>query len=148
MRWPTFGALLTRSAAKSSSGAAVEKEVAPRKTLNRSLGDMGERAAAQYLQKHGYRILVRNHRCPAGEIDIIAEHSGVLAFVEVKTRSPRALASPRSAVDVEKQRRIRNSAAHYLGAFREPSPHRFDIVEVYLDSRDHVERLEMLQGAF
>lgn len=131
-----------------SCEAAGPQDRASRKTLNRSVGDRGEEAAAKHLQKLGYRILERQHRCPAGEVDIIAEHNGTIAFVEVKTRSPRALLPAQDAVDTEKQRRIRNSASHYLAAFREPSPHRFDIVAVYLDENDHVKTIEVFIEAF
>ena len=36
------------------------------------LGALGERLAAKYLEKKGYRILERNFRCRMGEIDLIA----------------------------------------------------------------------------
>ena len=107
-----------------------------RKTLNRVIGNLGEQAAAKELQRQNYRILGRNYRCDAGEIDVIAEHRGHVVFVEVKTRSPRALASPEDAVDAEKRQRIRSAAAHYLSAYRQASPRRFDIVSVLLDDLD------------
>lgn len=49
-------------------------------------GAAGEDAASRYLEKTGYRILERNWRVKAGEIDIIAEKDGVIYFVEVKYR--------------------------------------------------------------
>jgi putative endonuclease len=36
------------------------------------LGKSGEQAAAEYLESCGLRILDRNWRCAAGEIDIVA----------------------------------------------------------------------------
>src|SRR2546421_87475 len=58
-----------------------------RAMLNRVLGQEGERAAARFLRKYrGMRILMRNYRGPAGEIDLIARDGDVLVFVEVKTR--------------------------------------------------------------
>ena len=42
---------------------------------------------AAFLEEHGYRILEKNYRCRAGEIDLIAWHQGYLVFVEVKYRS-------------------------------------------------------------
>ena len=119
-----------------------------RKKMNRTLGNFGEDVAAKLLLRSGYRILERNYRCAAGEIDIIAEHRGKIAFVEVKTRSPRAFLPPAEAVDQEKQRRIKNSAAVYLSGYRQASPHRYDIVAVYLDERDCVAKIELMQAAF
>ena len=45
---------------------------------------VAEDLAAEYLSSNGYRIINRNYRKPWGEIDIIAEKEGIIAFVEVK----------------------------------------------------------------
>ncbi len=52
----------------------------------RALGEVGERLAAQHLLAKGYRIRERNFRTREGEIDIIAQHGDMLAFVEVRCR--------------------------------------------------------------
>ena len=39
---------------------------------SKKIGSRYEQAAADFLQDRGYKILERNFRCPAGEIDIIA----------------------------------------------------------------------------
>ena len=51
------------------------------------IGELGEKLAADFLEKRGYRILARNFKIlPFGELDIIARApEGVLVFVEVKT---------------------------------------------------------------
>ena len=118
------------------------------KQSNRRTGDAGEQAAADHLRARGYRILERNYRCRAGEIDIIAEDRGRIAFVEVKTRSPRAVMPPRSAVDAEKEHRIRKAARFYLGSYHDPSPVRFDVVSVWVDESLAVEKIEVEQDAF
>lgn len=51
------------------------------------LGQEGERLAAEYLAKIGYRIIERNYRYHRNEIDIIARDHRTLCFIEVKTRS-------------------------------------------------------------
>jgi putative endonuclease len=98
----------------------------------------------------GFRILRRNWSPGRGrnEIDIIAEQRGTIVFVEVKTRSPRSLRSPGSAVDEEKRRRIRRAAASFLARYREPAPHRFDVVSVFLDSQDQIREVALDSGAF
>lgn len=119
-----------------------------RKLLNRAIGNLGEDAASDFLRRRGYRILERNWRCSSGEIDIIAEHRGFLAFVEVKTRSPRSYFSPAEAVDEKKQSRIRAAAAVYLASWREASPRRFDVVSVLLDDSDQIISVELEISAF
>ncbi len=137
---------------RNSSCPAVSVEhgtAATREDIRRKqLGRLGEDAAEEALLRNGYRILDRNYSCRSGEIDIIAEHDGHIAFVEVKTRSPRSWNTPESAVTTEKQARIIRAAAYYLGAFRDPSPTRYDIVSVFTDDEGAVTKVEVKAGAF
>ncbi len=89
-----------------------------------ALGERGEDHAARFLRKAGLKVLARNYRCDAGEIDIIALHHETLVFVEVKTRSSDASVLPEAAVDKDKQAHIRAVARHYLAAH--PQARRFD----------------------
>nr|WP_232478476.1 YraN family protein [Roseomonas rosulenta] len=38
------------------------------------------------MEREGWAVLARRARTPAGEIDLVAERSGLLAFIEVKAR--------------------------------------------------------------
>jgi putative endonuclease len=49
------------------------------------VGAIGERVAAEYLKRHGFRVRDRNIARKTGELDIIAEKENTLHFVEVKT---------------------------------------------------------------
>ncbi len=93
-------------------------------------GRPGEAAAAVFLRNLGYRILERNYRCPAGEIDLVAEHGDTLVFVEVKSRSSVRFGTPAAAVTRSKQRHIARAASDYLLKHREQTsrPCRFDVV--------------------
>lgn len=96
-----------------------------------SLGRWGEEVATRFLKKGGYAIVARNLRTPVGEIDIIARHGKVLAFVEVKTRRTLAFGTPQEAVGPTKQRQIIRTAEWYLasGKGRGLQP-RFDVIAV------------------
>jgi putative endonuclease len=96
------------------------------------LARSGEDIAAAYLARRGWRILGRNVRCGrTGEIDIVAERGGVLAFVEVKTRTTDRFGTPGEAVTRQKQIRIRALARQYLMSARpRAAAIRFDVVEV------------------
>jgi len=86
-----------------------------------------------HLRRQGYKHLVSNYRSRWGEIDLVCRHDNILAFVEVKTRGPQALASPGASVNASKQRRLIRTAQAYLQELkvREVSA-RFDVVEVLL----------------
>ncbi len=107
-------------------------------TEKRRLGTFGEKAAARFLKKNGYRIKHKNY-CPQGhEIDIVAENKEYIIFVEVKTRTigrenqrePR----PSSSVTPEKQRSVISAAKHYLAFHPNDKKKRMDVIEVYANS--------------
>lgn len=81
-----------------------------------ALGREGERAAAEYLERAGLRILDRNWRCADGEIDIVAAERRVLVVCEVKTRSDTRYGGPLEAITRSKQARLRRLAARWLVA--------------------------------
>lgn len=103
------------------------------------LGVLGERAAADYLTAHGYKIRERNFRSRFGEIDLIATKGPYLCFVEVKTRGTRAIARPAASVTASKQRKILLTAEYYIARHRHLLERsglqpRFDVAEVYADA--------------
>ena len=55
------------------------------------IGEIGENIAVKFLVKHGFAILDRNYTKKWGEIDIIAEKSNKLYFIEVKSVSRETL---------------------------------------------------------
>jgi putative endonuclease len=121
---------------------------APQRPAHLRVGARGEAAAGALLEAGGCFILARNYRCPFGEIDLIALDQGVLAFVEVKTRSSTAWGPPRDAVTSAKRRKIARTASHYMLAHREQEcAYRADIVEVAL-RRGAVAAVRHLKGAF
>ena len=102
------------------------------------LGRQGEDLARRLLKRRGMKILARNYRCAAGEIDLIAldestRASGAetIAFVEVKTRSSDRHTDPEAAVDAEKRRHMKKAAETYLARRDAGGLNvRFDIVAV------------------
>lgn len=78
------------------------------------LGSLGERLAGDYLIARGYQIRERNFRCREGEIDIIAEKDGSLAFIEVRTRRGTSMGTPEESITQRKRERMRSVAAAYL----------------------------------
>jgi len=119
------------------------------KKSRQELARIGEEHAARYLRSRGYRIRERNFRGAGAEVDIVAEHRGVLVFVEVKARSATEYAQPRQSVTVAKQRHLARAAASYVASReRRERVMRFDVVEVFLTPEGRVERVAVIQGAF
>lgn len=121
-------------------------------TENRLLGNIGELAAQKFLKKNKYKILEKNYVQSDAEIDIVAENRDYIVFVEVKTRTvgkqspcePR----PASSVTPDKQKKIINCAKCFLATNPKNKKVRFDIIEVLLNEKKEVVKLNHLDGAF
>lgn len=105
-------------------------------------GNFGENEAAKFLEKNGYKISARNYRYSHYEIDIIAEDTESIVFVEVKTRTVdddgyNRYGRPARAVDAAKQKRLIDAAYAYLRAHPSRKRPRLDVVEVYLKKSDN-----------
>ena len=94
------------------------------------LGKRGEELAVEYLLKKGYRILDRNWRHRAKEIDIIARDKDKLVIVEVKSRDHQYYEHPVYAVTVRKQLFLINAADAYIRANNLDLETRFDVITV------------------
>jgi len=101
-----------------------------------TLGTAGEEAAARYLKKKKYRVVVHNFRFHRGEIDLIAYDRKTLVFFEVKTRRGMRFGLPEESVTPAKQQQIRKIAEAYLMTHNmRDVPCRFDILSVSFDER-------------
>ncbi|MDD6428497.1 YraN family protein [Candidatus Weimeria sp. HCP3S3_B5] len=96
----------------------------------RKVGEDTEAQARSFLEKEGYRVMESNFRCRQGEIDIIAEESDTICFIEVKYRSSLRCGYPEESVTADKQRKIIRSALFYLGLHQISANVRFDVVSI------------------
>jgi putative endonuclease len=104
------------------------KEQARRAAERRGLD--AEARAASALEARGWRVLARRVRTPRGELDLVAEREGLLAFIEVKTRA--SLAEAAFSIAPRQQVRIRGAAELWLAAHpgHGVSGIRFDVILV------------------
>ncbi|HYY28774.1 MAG TPA: YraN family protein [Chthoniobacterales bacterium] len=113
------------------------------------LGRTGEKLAAAYLRRNGFRILYKNFRSRrGGEIDLICRDRAekTLVFVEVKTRSTDAFGDPHLGVTRAQQQRIVRGAKEWLRLLNDPRvTYRFDVVEVLMKPAP---RINLIRGAF
>ncbi|MFG0284967.1 MAG: YraN family protein [Phycisphaerales bacterium JB039] len=104
------------------------------------LGPAGERAAARYLRRRGYRVLGRNIQTAAGEADLVCEAPDrrTIVIVEVKSRRRiegqpvrSAETAPEASVTAEKRRKL-GAIARTLAALNRwtDRPLRIDVVAV------------------
>ena len=83
------------------------------RTHNQRIGQWGESAAADHLTAQGWTVLARNVRTTYGEIDLVAQHSDVTVFIEVKTRTSDSFGPPEVAISARKQQRMIAAAEQY-----------------------------------
>lgn len=122
--------------------------------LRRDRGALGERLAAEHLERRGYRIVDRNFRTRHGELDIVAADSRTFVFCEVKTRVAGGRggpAGPLDAIGTDKRRRLRALAREWLNR-SDDRPWRpglrFDAIGVTLSPRGELLSLEHVEEAF
>ena len=115
------------------------------------LGALGETVAAAHLEAQGLNVVDRNFRTRYGEVDLIAEDSGTLVFVEVKTRRSLAFGAPEESVTPRKRARLAKVAAAYLQLHGlEQRNWRIDVVGVALQRTgpatiNHVRAVEVAE---
>ncbi len=103
------------------------------------MGRAGEKRAAKFLKKAGFKILSTNYKTHLGEIDIIAKEREYIVFVEVKTRASYDFGQPSEAVDRKKREKYFKVATEYLVRNKlTESPCRFDVVEICDKQINHI----------
>jgi len=120
----------------------------------RTTGQSAEDICADRLARRGWRILARNWRVRAGELDLIALDGTTLVFVEVKSHhmNPRrGPTAPVLAVGPQKQHRIRRLASIWTSGrgrrlrYRDT---RFDVVGITFDREGGILAHEHIEDAF
>jgi putative endonuclease len=135
--------------------------------LNSSIfGRAGEKQAQAFLKGRGWSIIAEDYGTSGGEIDIVAYKRGILAFVEVKTRSNTEFGTPAEAVDSVKQSKLSTAAKGFVREqmsggripvysrlfkkqrFKRVKITRFDIIEVYMSKSFVMENINYIENAF
>ena len=100
--------------------------------------------------KPSWQTLDRNWHCRYGELDIVSrDDTGIIVFVEVKTRRTLRYGTPQEAVTSSKQINLRHAAVQWLSDSDHRTPHngvRFDVVTVIV--RDGKPLVHHIEGAF
>ncbi len=124
-----------RRARRRAPGQAA-KDTAPRRSPRQITGDAGEDAALRLLQAAGCRLLARQLRCPAGELDLVMRDGAQLVFIEVRLRTDARYGSAADSIGPAKQRRLARAARWWLQALARRHfggavpPCRFDVVTI------------------
>lgn len=107
------------------------------------MGKAGEELAVQRLQQAGLRIIARNWRCSAGELDVVAQEDAPdhtrcglltpwLVFVEVRTRRGMRFGTALQSITPQKQVKLSEVARHYVQQHGWQGPWRIDVVGVQM----------------
>ncbi|OGI17433.1 MAG: hypothetical protein A3J63_03805 [Candidatus Moranbacteria bacterium RIFCSPHIGHO2_02_FULL_40_12b] len=125
------------------------------KKEEKSLGQIGEDAAAKYLKKKGYKILERNYFNPLGrrlgEIDIVAEKEKEIIFVEVKTRVAKNYSDtlPEENINRSKLHKLNKIAVSYIrNKHLWNYPYHFDAISVLYDEAEKKTQVRHLKNVF
>ncbi len=117
-------------------------------TEKQNTGQLGEDIAVKYLEKHGYKILNRNYRKPWGEIDIVAQQSNELVFIEVKTQNQEFEWRPEENITRHKKHQLSRIVTTYLKSNKIPEDQnwRVDVLAITLDFKTKNAQIEHIQN--
>ncbi|MDH3205308.1 MAG: YraN family protein [Gemmatimonadota bacterium] len=114
-----------------------------------ALGHFGESCARAYLIRAGWTVLVSNYRFGRREVDLVVRRGGLVAFVEVKTRTGTGFGAPEEAVTRLKRREIEAVARDFLWRHRlDDVDVRFDVIAIVAGSGREVVRIDHLEDAW
>lgn len=111
------------------------------------LGRYGEDLAYKRIKRLGYRKIIRNYRCPLGEVDLIANDGDTLVFIEIKTRRGKPTGYAKEAVDARKQRQLSKVALAYMKSNNcSDAKARFDVIAISI--KEDKPEIEVVKNAF
>jgi putative endonuclease len=114
-----------------------------------SLGRLAEDLAAEFLERFGMRLVVRNWRRREGELDIVAQDWETLVFVEVRSRTGGESGHPLEAITPRKRAQVIRAARAFLNEEPcEASGFRFDVIGVTFWSDSRAPTLDYVADAF
>jgi putative endonuclease len=113
------------------------------------LGKSAEDLAAEFLERQGLVVLLRNYRRKSGELDVVAREGDVLVIAEVRTRSSETFGGAAASIDGWKQHKIIRAATQLLQQHKELAQLRvrFDVIVVHQPGAAG-ERIEWIKHAF
>jgi len=102
-----------------------------------AFGLQGERIAARWLRREGWRILEHRFRSGHRDIDLVVQRDGTVAFVEVKARRGEGFGSPVESVHFRKQRELGRSARVWVDRHGQiGQEYRFDVIGVLVSGQN------------
>ena len=111
------------------------------------LGQFGEELAYKKIKSLGYKKIIRNYKCPLGEVDLIANDGDTLVFVETKTRKGKSVGYAKEAVTARKRRQLSKVALFYMKSNNCcETKARFDVIAVSLKGGKPL--IEVIKNAF
>lgn len=112
-----------------------------------NLGKKGESEALRYLLDNGYQIISCNWRFKNYEVDIIAQHTDTIIFIEVKTRSSSLWGYPEDAISKTRIKRLVDAADWYININKLTSTDiRFDVIAIIANNTSL--EIEHFENAF
>ncbi len=109
-----------------------------------------ETKAAGYLRTYGLKLIGSNYHSRFGEIDLIMLEKSTLVFIEVRFRRSNNYGSPIATVSLQKQKKIRLTAAHFLQK-HEKFQHlncRFDVIGLSCLTGSAKYKFDWIKNAF
>lgn len=110
------------------------------------VGRRGEDLALAYVLEMGLKFVTKNWHYGHNELDIVAEDSLLIHFIEVRTLVYPSEIEPFETINIYKQRNIIKSARAFMGKYGINKEVVFDVVSIVLNGENY--KLEYIKNAF
>ena len=120
-------------------------------TYRQKKGLIGEKIAAEYLEKQGFKILQRRYRFGHKEIDLIAEKDSLLVFIEVKNRRNEDFSPVELSIPEKKRQNLVEAAQGYIyetDCGNHDREYRFDVIFLITPGKAGEFQLKHIKDAF
>jgi putative endonuclease len=124
-----------------------------RQFTHHHIGQIGEKAAAEFYMRDGFSLVATNYRKLFGEIDLVVEKNKLLVFVEVKSVSCETFSAidelhrnPVENIHNRKRLRLRKTVLAFLEEY--PIQNRewqFDVAIVQVNTVLSTARVDLIQ---
>lgn len=117
----------------------------------KSIGDIGENIALNYLVKRGYKLLEKNFKSKkrgGGEIDIIMTKGVVIVFVEVKYRRQGSFGYAAQSITERKKKKLYETAEEYLFGRGLAIGHECSFGAVLIDDSPYSRNISFVEDIF
>lgn len=116
---------------------------------SKKIGNFGEKIAVKYIKSKGYKVINTNMKVGRMEFDIIANISGKIIFIEVKTRLSWGNRIAENGMSDNKIKLLKRAISEYVDLLKiDPENIRLDFIAIDLVKSENKAKIKHYKDIF